>query len=611
MGPFAAFALRLTRRRAAAAGALAMAFVSACGVGAGLLGLVPVLDNILGRDQATLPDLARRFSERAPRWFLPHGLPQTWIDALPPDRFDAVLWIVIALGILTLIGAAANYFHASLSLSLTARTVADIRRSAFKRLVRLPLGTIVAGQGTDLTSRLVNDTTALSRGLQALTSKAVAQTLRGGAALAAAFIVNWRLSAVMLLATPALAFVVRKTSTRIRRASRGAMKGQARILEDAAEVIRGFRVMKVFTAERAEIGRFSAHNREVLRETLRVRTAQALASPLLETITILALGALALIAAKAIIDGRLEPTDFLVALGSLAMAGAALRPLTGVIHDIQVGRAAAARIGQLLDMPIEEDRRSHRPALPRHARSIEFQGVSFAYGPGAPLALDSVDVAIEHGETVAFVGPNGCGKTTLLSLIPRLLEPTRGRVLIDGVDIASVSLRSLRRQIGVVTQETVLFRGTIASNIAYGSPWATRAQVEQAARRAHAHEFIIRQPGGYDTPVGEAGLTLSGGQRQRLAIARALLRDPAVLIMDEATSMIDSESESQIAQAVAEMAHTRTILVVAHRLTTVRGARRIVVMEHGRIADAGTHDELVERCALYRDLTKHQLAASR
>jgi ABC-type multidrug transport system fused ATPase/permease subunit len=183
-------------------------------------------------------------------------------------------------------------------------------------------------------------------------------------------------------------------------------------------------------------------------------------------------------------------------------------------------------------------------------------------------------------------------------------------VRIDGVDISAVNLRSLRRQIGAVTQETVLFRGTIASNIAYGAPWATREMVEDAARLAHAHEFILRQPRGYETEVGEAGLALSGGQRQRLAIARAILRDPAILIMDEATSMIDAESESQIAQAVREMRGSRTILIVAHRLTTILSAPRIVVMDHGRIIDSGAHEALLERCGLYRDLTRRQMAGA-
>ncbi len=608
MGPFWMFAKRLLRRRLMVAGALGMAFVSATGVGAGLAGLVPVLNNILGEAHATLPDLARSLNAHAPEWLLPGGLSDEFIARLPTGRFDAVLWIVLALGAMTLIGAIANFAHSYLSLTLTTNVAAEVRRAAFKRLVRLPLGVIVAGHGQDLTSRIVNDTSALARGLQALTSKAVAQASRGAAALVVAFIIDWRLSLVMVLVAPLLAIVIRKTGKRIRKGSRGAMRSQAKLLEDASEVTRGFRVVKVFTSERAEIGRFTRHNREVLRETLRARTAQALASPLLEVIAVFALGGLALIAAKAIIDGQLAPTQFLVSLGSLGMAGAALRPLTTVIQELQIADAAAGRLKELMDMPMEEARRDRRPRLKRHNHSIEFEAVSFSYDTKAVPAVSDVNLVIEHGETVAFVGSNGCGKTTLLSLVPRLLAPTRGRVRIDGVDIASVSLRSLRRQIGAVSQETILFRGTIASNIAYGSLGATQRDIESAAKRAHAHTFIMQQAQGYDTPVGDAGLTLSGGQRQRLAIARALLRDPAILIMDEATSMIDSESESNIAAAVSEMSGSRTILIVAHRLTTIRSAKRIVVMDAGRIVDTGTHEELLERCGEYRDVTRHQLA---
>ncbi|MDX2116284.1 MAG: ABC transporter ATP-binding protein [Planctomycetota bacterium] len=584
-----------------------MALLSAVNLGVGLLGLVPVLGNILGSDPKTLAQLAADAAAKVPVLF-PRGLPGPLLDQLPTDRFKTVLIMVLGLGALTVVGALANFMHVYCSLTLTTRTIADIRRAAFIRLVHLPLGVAVSGKGADFTSRVLHDTTVLSRGLQALTSKAVGQATRGVAALSTAFIVNWRLSLITLLVAPLLALIIRKLGKRIRRASRGAMKSQAKLLEDAGEVLRGFRVVKVFTGERAEVGRFSAHNRQVLGETLRMRTAQAIASPLLETITIFVLGGLALIAAKAIIENELPATEFLVALGSLALAGASLKPLTTVLQDMQVAEAAATRLRELLTARVEEPRDRRLPRLPRHARSVEFQSVTFAYAPQDQPAILDISLTIPFGQTVAFVGPNGCGKTTLLSLLPLLYTPASGRILIDGADITTVRLRSLRRQMGVVTQEPFLFRGTIASNIAYGSPDATPQQIEQAARRAHALDFIDRLPKGLLTDVGDAGLTLSGGQRQRIAIARALLRDPAILIMDEATSMIDSESEAQIATAVQEMSGSRTVLIVAHRLTTVMSAQRIVVMDRGRVVDVGAHAQLLDRCPLYRDLTRRQLA---
>jgi ABC-type multidrug transport system fused ATPase/permease subunit len=233
--------------------------------------------------------------------------------------------------------------------------------------------------------------------------------------------------------------------------------------------------------------------------------------------------------------------------------------------------------------------------------------VCFTYPGAEDRALDGVDLQIAHGNRIAVVGPNGCGKTTLLSMVPRLLSPDRGTVSIDGLDLASVSLRSVRRQIAVVTQEIVLFRGSIAENIAFGSEKAGRKRIVEAARRAHADEFISRIPGGYDADVTEQGNSLSGGQRQRIAIARAMLRDPSILILDEATSQIDAESEAHISAAIAEFCQGRTILLIAHRLATVLDADRIVVMDGGRIIDQGRHEELLGRCALYRRLSETQL----
>lgn len=605
MGSFWHYAKRMLRYRARVVLALVMAFVSAGGLGAGLVGLVPVLNNILDADGARgLPELVGQWNAR-----IGSVIPAGWIEALPPGRFTAVLWIVAGLGALTVIGATANFLHAYLSITVSTWSVADIRRSAFHRLLHMPLKTVTGGHGSDLISRIINDTNVLARGFQSLTNKAVAQITKGAAALLAALIIDWRLSLVTLAAAPVLYVVIRKLGKRVRRASRAAMRHQGQLLGVANEVLQGFRVVKVHSTERYEIGRFTRTNNEVVRQQLRARTARALASPLMELIAILVLGVLALVAAKAIIDGHLEPTNFLLALGSLAMAGQSLKPLSAIVQDVQTAEGAANRLGAILGGEIEEVRDGSRRRLPRHRESIAFDAVSFRYDGAESDALSEVSLTIPFGERVAVVGGNGSGKTTLLSLVPRLFDPAAGRVLVDGVDVAGVSLRSLRRQIGVVPQETVLFRGTIASNIAYGVAGATRAMIEEAARLAHADEFIGATPQGYDTPVGDQGLTLSGGQRQRLAIARAIIRDPAILIMDEATSMIDAESERLIASAVGEFAAGRTCLIVAHRLSTVINADRIVVMEAGRVADVGTHEALLERCEAYRILARGQLQA--
>jgi ABC-type multidrug transport system fused ATPase/permease subunit len=249
------------------------------------------------------------------------------------------------------------------------------------------------------------------------------------------------------------------------------------------------------------------------------------------------------------------------------------------------------------------------PKLARHGASLVFENVSFIYPGGSARAVADVSLKIKAGETVAFVGPNGCGKTTLLSLVPRLFDPNDGRVLIDGTDITRVRIRSLRRQIGVVTQEVVLFKGTIRDNIAYGNISATNAQIDEAAERARAAQFISEFDEGLETPVGEQGLTLSGGQRQRIAIARAILRDPAILILDEATSMVDAASEKLIGDVLSTFCTNRTTLIVAHRLSTVLGADRIVVMDQGSVVATGTHSELLRSCELYKGLAQHQLIA--
>jgi len=303
----------------------------------------------------------------------------------------------------------------------------------------------------------------------------------------------------------------------------------------------------------------------------------------------------------------MEPNKFVAVLGSLALAGASLKPISRIIQKFYIAAAAAQRLDEIFAIEPEPDADVGH-AIGRHADSIEFRDIVFRYKDAPAPSIDGVSLTIEHGETVAFVGPNGSGKTTLLSLVPRLIEPTSGAVLIDGYDIAGASLGSLRRQIGVVTQETVLFQGTIASNIAYGARGdVTYEQIVEAAKAARADEFIRQKEGGYDAIVGERGLTLSGGQRQRIAIARALLRDPAILILDEATSMIDADSEKKIGEAIAEFSQGRTCLIVAHRLSTVLGADRIVVLEEGKVIDTGRHEELLERCPVYRGIANGQL----
>ncbi|MHC4427872.1 MAG: ABC transporter ATP-binding protein [Planctomycetota bacterium] len=603
MEHFWTFAGHMLRKRAVLAWALVFAMISAGGLGIGLLTLGPALSLILRGD--TLVDLANAYNANGPAI----AIPQAVVGWLPTDRFDGVVAIVGVILVLTVVGGMANFMHLYLSQTLAARCVARIRQQAFRHVVHLPLVTVITRGPSEFVARLVRDAAELQRGFIALTSKAVTHVLKGLAAFAAAIYFQWQLTLTAVVLAPVMAIVIRKLGKRIRRGTRGSLAGQEGLLRVANEALHGLRAVKANTGERHAGRRFHRINKIVVREELKIRTARALTGPVVETIAVLVVGTLAAIAAKAIIAGSLPFERFLLSLGALAIAFASFRPLAGLVNEVQAAAAPAGRLAQIIAEPPETvSRVARRP--PRHRVSIEFEDVRFAYPGSDRPALEEINLEIAHGERVAIVGPNGSGKTTLVSLLPRLLEPDSGRVLIDGIDIATVNLMALRRQIGVVTQETVLFRGSVAENIAFGAERQTREMIEDAARRARADEFIAELPSGYDTDLAEQGATLSGGQRQRLAIARAILQDPAILILDEATSQIDAESEAHITAALAEFCSGRTALLIAHRLSTVLNADRIVVMDRARIIAGGTHEELLETCDVYQRLAKTQLAGA-
>ncbi len=604
MAAFRQFVRRMLRHRAAVAGAVLFAFVSAGGLGAGLVSLGPLLRIILeGRDGTTLRSVVE--DHVAGGGFPP--VPAAWIALLPTDPLEGVALLMGGLVVLTIFGATANFLHQYLAGSVVARTVARIRLEAFRHVISLPLGTVVARGPAELTSRITRDCVELQHGLQALLGRSVAQITRGLAGLGAAIWFDWRLTLAAFLVAPPIGVVIRQFGRRIRRSTRAALESQEDLLRASNESIQGLRGVKTATAEKAGIRRFNRANREVLRQELRIRTSRAIASPLVEALAVVVLAGLAVLAAKQILDGNLALEQFVMALGSLGVAGASFKPLTALVHDIQASSAPAERLVEVLGLPPESAGDRRLPRLPRHRTSIRLEGVSYRYPGAAARALDGVDLEIAHGERVAIVGPNGCGKTTLLGLLPRLLVPTEGRVLIDETDLAGANLRSIRRQIGVVTQEPVMLRGSIRENIVYGLTGVDEDRIREAARLARADAFIERLPDGLETEVSEQGASLSGGQRQRLAIARAILRDPAILLLDEATSQVDSESEELINQALTDFTAGRTSIAVAHRLSTVLAADRIVVMESGRILDDGRHEDLLDRCESYGRLVRTQM----
>ena len=600
------FARRMLKRRGLAVGTIVFSVISAGGLASGLVSIGWVLELILGTDPGVnLASIVMKALDEHPG--VARFIPDALVSWLPTDRLAGVGVILGALLLLTIFGALANFLHQYCSLTLSMVTASEIRLEAFRHALRLPLASVLRRGPAEIVSRVTRDTAELERGFSALSSKALAQVTKGVGAFFAAVWFDWRLTIVAVVVAPLMGIVLRKFGKRILRGSRNTLKAYEDLLRNSNESMQGLRGIKTATAERVARRRFAAANRAVVREDRRVRLARSISAPLVEVMAIVAIMALAFLAAHEILEGRMKFDNFLMALASLGVAGGSLKPLTGLLNDIQAAAAPAERILEIMAIPGEGVRERELPALPRHRASIEFDGVRFRYEGADRDALRGVDLRIAHGEFIAIVGPNGCGKTTLASLLVRLFDPTEGSVRIDGAEITGVSLSSLRGQIGVVPQEPLLIRASIRDNVTLGMDGVPEERLARALTLAHAEGFVAALPQGANMMLGEGGTGLSGGQRQRLAIARALVRDPSVLILDEATSQIDAESEAQIAAAIDDFRAGRTVIAIAHRLSTVRSADRIVVMEDGAVSDVGTHAELLTRCDLYRRLVQTQL----
>jgi ABC-type multidrug transport system fused ATPase/permease subunit len=600
------FARRMLKRRGLAVGTIVFSVISAGGLASGLVSIGWVLELILGTDPGVnLASIVMKALDEHPG--VARFIPDALVSWLPTDRLAGVGVVLGALLLLTIFGALANFLHQYCSLTLSMVTASEIRLEAFRHALRLPLASVLRRGPAEIVSRVTRDTAELERGFSALSSKALAQVTKGVGAFFAAVWFDWRLTIVAVVVAPLMGIVLRKFGKRILRGSRNTLKAYEDLLRNSNESMQGLRGIKTATAERVARRRFAAANRAVVREDRRVRLARSISAPLVEVMAIVAIMALAFLAAHEILEGRMKFDNFLMALASLGVAGGSLKPLTGLLNDIQAAAAPAERILEIMAIPGEGVRERELPALPRHRASIEFDGVRFRYEGADRDALRGVDLRIAHGEFIAIVGPNGCGKTTLASLLVRLFDPTEGSVRIDGAEITGVSLSSLRGQIGVVPQEPLLIRATIRDNVTLGMDGVPEERLARALTLAHAEGFVAALPQGANMMLGEGGTGLSGGQRQRLAIARALVRDPSVLILDEATSQIDAESEAQIAAAIDDFRAGRTVIAIAHRLSTVRSADRIVVMEDGAVSDVGTHAELLTRCDLYRRLVQTQL----
>ncbi len=528
------------------------------------------------------------------------------------DHFVTVRNIVLLILLAVAAKSAASYLASYLSITIEERVMQDLRCGLYEHIHRLGLGFFQRMKGGQLQSRLFNDTEharlLFNRGFQSVLRSGVLILVY----LAILFSISWRLGLLTLLLAPSIALVMRPILSRMRSRFREAFDDRGELSAIVGETTAGARLVKAHAAEAYEERRFSEVSRRYVGRTLRAYRLSLLASPLSETLGAGVFVLLLLAGSWAALQGQTLRPELFIAF--LAVTLRLLHPVKAIAQFPAFALQAVAgadRLFEILDRTPDDVDEPDTPAFPGLDHEIVFEDVWFGYRD-EDFVLRGIDLTVPRGAVVAIVGHSGAGKSTMMDLLPRFIDPQRGRVCLDGVPTVEYSRRSLRQTLSIVSQETVIFNDTVFANIAYGEESeAGRAQVEAAARAANAHSFIQRLPQGYDTVLGERGAQLSGGERQRIAIARVLLRDPPILILDEATSALDAESEQLVQEAVAKLLENRTVLVIAHRLSTVRRAEKIAVLDDGRIVEEGRHEELVTGGGLYQRLYELTLVGDR
>jgi subfamily B ATP-binding cassette protein MsbA len=527
---------------------------------------------------------------------------------IPDQPLGAWQVISVMLITFTLAKGIAEYLSTYLMARIGQSAVLQLRQDLYGHLLGQSATFFERHRTNYLVSRLISSAAAIETGVSSTLRDMLRESFTLIAFIAASFYYNWRLTLGSLVIAPIIGVLTAKFGKALRNLARESLEGSKQLTDTAQEVLANQGIVKAYRAEKRELLRFAEVAKRIVRANLRSASIAGASPPTIEMIGIVFVVLLLFFGQHEIMAGRMNTAQFLAFLFFLFRCYDPMRKLSRLQNSMEQTLAAANHVWEVMDENLAIPEKQEAQSLGPLKTAIELRSVSFGYANEGRAVLTDVNLQIKAGTMVALVGESGGGKSTLTKLLPRFHDPTTGAVVWDGIDLRDATLSTLRQQIALVTQETVLFNDTVRHNIAYGKPEATQAELEEAATIALAHDFIMQMPKGYDTVVGERGIFLSGGQRQRLAIARAVLVNAPVLILDEATSALDAESERLVQQAIANLVRNRTTIVIAHRLSTVRRADVIVVMEGGRIIEMGTHSELLARNGQYRRLYELQFA---